>query len=155
MFVSDYKARYDVFICYSSKDLAFVRELLAELENRLFVCCIDYRDFLPGPAIMENITEAIYFSRKTIAVLSPDFLDSEWCNHELQKALTRIRSHQVVPVMYRNCEIPLVLRDRTYLDWENCDVKPHFWTQLERSLKLPNDCETEHFAFNTTDPLLS
>ena len=104
---------------------------------------------------MENITQAIYHSRKTIAVLSPDFLDSEWCKEELQRALTRIRSHQVVPVMYRNCAVPLVLQDRTYLDWENCDVKPYFWTQLEAALKLPNDCEVDYFDVNTIDPLLS
>lgn len=88
---------------------------------------------------MENIYQAIYHSRKTVAVLSPDFVNSEWCTHELQKALTRIRSHQVVPIVYRSCEIPLILQDRTYLDWENCHVKPFFWEQLEKSLKQPND----------------
>lgn len=88
---------------------------------------------------MENIYQAIYHSRKTVAVLSPDFVNSEWCTHELQKALTRIRSHQVVPIVYRSCEIPLVLQDRTYLDWENCHAKPYFWEQLEKSLKQPND----------------
>ncbi|XP_068698358.1 uncharacterized protein [Montipora foliosa] len=135
----DYEARYDVFICYSNKDATWVKELLAELEKRHFACCIDFRDFVPGAAIVDNISQAIYYSRKTIAVLSPDFVNSNWCNHELQQALTRIRSHQVVPIVYRKCAIPLTLRDRTYLDWESCDVKPYFWEHLERALKHPKD----------------
>ena len=88
---------------------------------------------------MENISQAIYYSRKTIAVLTPDFVESNWCSHELQKALTRIRFHRVVPVVYKSCEIPLILRDMTYLDWENCHVKPYFWDQLEKALRQPND----------------
>ncbi|KAK2551070.1 Toll-like receptor 2 type-2 [Acropora cervicornis] len=133
----DYDARYDVFICYSYKDIGWVKELVAELEKLHFVCCIDYRDFVPGAAIVENISEAIYYSAKTIAVLSPNFLNSEWCNRELQQALTRTRKHQVVPIVYRSCAIPLTLQDRTYLDWENCLVKPFFWEQLEKALKRP------------------
>lgn len=135
----DYDARYDVFICYSYKDIGWVKELVAELEKLHFVCCIDFRDFVPGAAIVENISEAIYYSAKTIAVLSPNFLNSEWCNRELQQALTRTRKHQVVPIVYRSCAIPLTLQDRTYLDWENCLVKPFFWEQLEKALKRPCD----------------
>ena len=144
MFVSDYDAKYDVFICYSSKDASWVKELLAELEQRDFACCIDFKDFAIGAAVVENITQAIYRSRKTVAVLSPDFVGSEWCSLELQKALTRIHSHQVVPIVYKNCSIPLLLQDRTYLDWENCHVKPYFWEQLEKALRLPND-DVMHF----------
>ena len=128
---------------------------MAELENRHFACCVDFKDFVPGAAIVENISQAIYYSRKTIAVLTPDFVDSEWCSHELQKALTRIRLHQVVPIVYRSCAIPLVLQDRTYLDWENCHVKPYFWDQLERALRLPNNGEICCDEFDTTRPLIS
>ncbi|XP_068698360.1 uncharacterized protein [Montipora foliosa] len=138
-----HEARYDVFICYSNKDATWVKELLAELEKRHFTCCIDFRDFVPGAAIVDNISQAIYYSRKTIAILSPDFVNSNWCNHELERALTRIDSHQVVPIVYRKCAIPLTLRDRTYLDWESCDVKPYFWEHLERALKHPKDEGTE------------
>ena len=138
-FISDYEPRYDVFICYSYKDVAWVKELFAELEKRGFTCCIDFKDFVPGAPIVENISEAICYSRKTIAVLTPDSVQSNWWTHELQKALTRIRFHQVVPIVYKSCEIPLILQDRTYLDWENCHVKPYFWDQLDRALRQPND----------------
>ena len=137
-FVSDYEPRHDVFICYCYKDVDWVKKLHAELENRGFKCCIDFKNFAIGAPIMENITEAICYSKKTIAVLSPDFIKSDWCTHELHKALARVRYHQVVPVMYKNCEIPFALQDTTYLDWENCNVKPYFWEQLEKALRKPN-----------------
>jgi len=101
------------------------------------------------------IAKAIHHSRKTIAVLTPDFVDSEWCSHELQKALTRIRSHQVVPIVYKSCATHLVIQDRTYLDWEKCHVKPYFWDQLERALRLPNDGEICCDKIDTTGPLIS
>lgn len=137
----DCKAMYDVFICYSNKDVTWVKGLLEELEKRGFVCCVDFKDFIPGAAIVENISQAIYCSRKTVAVLTPDFVNSEWCNHELQKALQRIHAHQVVPVMLRSCTVPLILQGTSYLDWENCHVKPNFWPMLEKALRLPsNNC---------------
>lgn len=35
---------------------------------------------------MENITDAIYGSRKTICVISRRYLESEWCSREIQVA---------------------------------------------------------------------
>lgn len=35
---------------------------------------------------MENITDAIYGSRKTICVISRHYLQSEWCSREIQMA---------------------------------------------------------------------
>ena len=127
-----------MFICYCYKDVDWAKELLAELEKRGFKCCIDFKNFTVGETIVQNIAEAICFSKKTIAVLSPDFIKSDWCKDELHKALSRVRYHQVVPVMYKHCEIPFALRDTTYLDWENCNVKPYFWEQLEKALRKPN-----------------
>lgn len=39
-----------------------------------------------GRPIIENITEAIYSSRKTICVISKYYLESEWCSREIQMA---------------------------------------------------------------------
>ena len=97
--------------------------------------CIDFEDFNPAGYIIESVAEAIYSSRKTIAVLSPDFLDSAWFHKELVMALSRVNDeHNVIPVMYRQCEVPLCLWGVTYLDWCNKDVKQTFWEQLLRAI---------------------
>lgn len=141
-FISDRKAKYDVFICYNSKDGDWVRELLAQLEERGYTCFIAFRDLRPGDN-WESVCQAIVHSRKTIVVLTPDFVDSEWCHFELRLALSlalkKERSHQLVPVVYKKCTIPRILRGRNYLDWENFRVKSHFWDALEEALKLPNE----------------
>ena len=128
---------YDVFICYSSLDREWVKNtLLKELEIRGIKACIDYRDFLVGAYIVENITDAIYGSRKTIAVLSPEFMESVYCKHELQTALSRMAHHQVIPVLYRTCSVPDDLKDKTYLDWCHADVQPYFWELLVKAIMV-------------------
>jgi len=128
--------KYDVFICYSSNDKTWVRgTLLPKLKSFNLQVCIDFEDFSPGRYIIENVAEAIYSSRKTIAVLSPDFLNSDWCHRELMMALTRVNNeHKVIPVMYRECEVPVFLCEVTYLDWCNDDVRQTFWEQLLKTI---------------------
>ena len=38
--------------------------------------------FEPGVAIIDNVADAIKKSRKVLAVLSPNFLSSDWCIDE-------------------------------------------------------------------------
>ena len=79
---------YDVFISYSSVDQPWVRDVLIKVleENGLKVC-VDYRDFVPGAAIMENITRAITESKVTILVLTPNYVESKWCHYETRYAI--------------------------------------------------------------------
>ena len=110
--------------------------LMEEIEKRGLKVCIDIRDFMPGEAIVQNIVDAIYGSRKTVAVLSPNYVKSDWCKDELQRAITLgITRHQVVPILYKPCKVPRLLLDKTYLDWTNEEVKPHFWDLLYKSLQ--------------------
>uniref|UniRef100_A0A8C5GLV7 Toll-like receptor 13 n=1 Tax=Gouania willdenowi TaxID=441366 RepID=A0A8C5GLV7_GOUWI len=80
--------RYDAFISYNVHDEAWVyRELLPVLEGQQgWRLCLHHRDFEPGKAIVENITDAIYSSRKTLCVISHHYLQSEWCSREIQMA---------------------------------------------------------------------
>ena len=139
LLVSDRKYKYDVFICYSPKDISWVKKVLAELEKRSFSCWIDSRDFDAGVSSKENISKAIECSRKMVVVLSPDFVAGNWSSTELQLALSTISSRHIVPILYKKCAIPLVLRGRTYLDWENSHIKSYFWFALEKALRSPND----------------
>jgi hypothetical protein len=44
--------------------------------------CIDYRDFAPAAAILDEIERAIRSSRKTLFVFSPAYRESEWSQLE-------------------------------------------------------------------------
>ena len=125
-----------MFICYCSNDKIWVRgTLLPKLKSFNLQVCIDFEDFSPGRYIIENVAESINSSRKTVAVLSPDFLKSAWCHKELMMALSQANNeHNVVPVMYRECQVPPFLSEVTYLDWCNEDVKQTFWKQLLKTI---------------------
>ena len=89
--------RYDAFVSYAhenERDLTWVvNELRKNIEegSQPFRLCIGHtRDFIPGAPLLEAITEAIHNSRKTIIVLSPSYLDSEWCYFETQHAWLRL-----------------------------------------------------------------
>lgn len=54
-----------------------------------------------GQSIIENITEAIYSSRKTVCVISRHYLQSEWCSREIQMA----RWGRCVSVLTLSCPL--------------------------------------------------
>ena len=83
---------YDAFVSYCRKDVDWVlNTLLPKLEDSEhgFHLCVHDRDFVPGVAITKNTMTAIQYSRRTILVLSPDFIKSGWCDLEFQAAHQR------------------------------------------------------------------
>jgi len=76
-------AEYDVFISYSSIDTDWVKGwLLPRLESSGLNVCIDYRDFDIGVPSLTNMENAVERSRKTLLVLTPNWIKSEWTNFE-------------------------------------------------------------------------
>ncbi|OCT66617.1 hypothetical protein XELAEV_18042871mg [Xenopus laevis] len=142
---------YHAFISYSHSDADWVRgELLYRLESCSppYRVCIHERDFLPGRWIIDNIIENIENSRKTIFVLSHNFVNSEWCNYELYFAHQRAIGHSFEDVILvvkekvtmedlpkRFQKLRKMLRTKTYLEWPSEPSKQHFfWIQLKSIL---------------------
>lgn len=110
---------YDAFISYAEADSDFVTgELCRHLEDiHQLTLCLHQRDFIPGRDIAGNITNAIHTSHRTIIVLSPDFLLSDWCVFEFNMArmegiYSRNGQNVVFMVFYRTVrpeEMPLTL----------------------------------------------
>ena len=74
---------YDVFISYSSADKDWVRgELLTHLEGKGLRVCIDFRDFAPGKAALHNMRDAVKRSRRTLLVMTTQWVASEWSLYE-------------------------------------------------------------------------
>ncbi|XP_026121495.1 toll-like receptor 13 [Carassius auratus] len=88
--------QYDAFISYNAQEEPWVlEELVPKLEGQHGLrLCLHHRDFQPGKAIIDNIVDAIYNSRKTVCLITHNYLKSVWCSHEIQVASFRLFDEQ-------------------------------------------------------------
>ena len=135
---------YDAFVSYADTDRAFVKQrLVTALENeRGLKLLIHDRDFIAGHFVAENVVNAIVCSRKTLIVMSHQFLKSHWCVYEMNMA--RIESIQtgrnIVCLLMKEqvalnalpLEIKETIRQKTYLPIpdDEADME-QFWDCLQ------------------------
>ncbi|XP_015744610.1 toll-like receptor 5 [Python bivittatus] len=87
--------KYDAYLCYSSKDFEWVQNsLIKHLDSQYskknrFALCFEDRDFLPGEDHISNIRNAIWNCRKTICVVTRQFLKDGWCVEAFNFAQSR------------------------------------------------------------------
>ncbi|KAG7231271.1 hypothetical protein INR49_012102 [Caranx melampygus] len=158
--------QYDAFISYNTHDeLWVIQELLPKLEgDQGWRLCLHHRDFEPGKPIIDNITDAIYGSRKTICVISRKYLESEWCSREIQVASFRLFDEQkdvLILVFLEDipaCELSpyyrmrKLLKKQTYLSWPRAQKHAElFWEKLRQALRTgEEDVDIELIYFITT-----
>ena len=142
----DAQRPYDAFVSYSSDDEHFViRELVPYLEENQrrrpgYRLCVHYRDFAVGASIAESIISAVEHSKRVIIILSENFLQSEWCQFEFQKAhlqLLEEKRNRIIMIMLHDINNQLLdkqLRDyiktRTYVKYGD----PWFWAKVEYAM---------------------
>ncbi|XP_044185979.1 toll-like receptor 5 [Thunnus albacares] len=86
------EVQYDAYLCFSNSDYRWVEAaLLKKLDNQfsdknILRCCFEARDFLPGEDHLSNIRDAICGSRKTVCIVSKEFLKDGWCLEALSLA---------------------------------------------------------------------
>ncbi|HXM49888.1 MAG TPA: TIR domain-containing protein [Pyrinomonadaceae bacterium] len=82
--ITSAQQRKDVFVSYSSADLAWVdKELLTRLREARIIY-VEPRDFAEGSSMLKEIEDAIISSRRSVLVVTSDYL----------KELDRIESNQ-------------------------------------------------------------
>jgi len=66
---------YDVFLCFSSDDNnPHGLHILREMESKGYRVCYHPRDFLAGAPITENMIQSIERSKRTVCLISENFL---------------------------------------------------------------------------------
>ncbi|XP_046420530.1 toll-like receptor 6 [Neodiprion pinetum] len=81
---------FDAYISYSAKDEAFVSRSLAPGLEMSYRLCLHYRDLGSGSSVADAVNEAADSSRRTILVLSRNFIHGEWARFEFKAALRSI-----------------------------------------------------------------
>jgi len=136
--------RYDVFVTFSSQDLNWVKkELLPLLEKHKLIYCIHDRDFEIGKAVVDNMAESVYTSRKVLAVMSHNYMSSKFCRGELEMALyrsTEMGDSSVIVMRIDGVDrskLPKALRNRTFLDHYDITERKTWEERLIKHLKPP------------------
>ncbi|XP_072037074.1 toll-like receptor 2 [Amphiura filiformis] len=143
--------QFDAFVAYEERDEAFVlTEMIPNIEEganalRLY---IGVRDEELGQFRVQAIVDGIERSRKTILVLSPNFMESEWCYFEMQIAQQRLLDEGrdvIIPVLLQPIPddkmtrlLRKLLRTKGVLEYTNDPVgNKLFWQKLKAKLTRP------------------
>ncbi|NXB11374.1 TLR1 protein, partial [Cnemophilus loriae] len=145
--------QFHAFISYSERDSLWVKnELIPNLEKGegCIQLCQHERNFIPGKSIVENIINCIEKSYKSIFVLSPNFVQSEWCHYELYFAHHKLFSENssslilillepipphLIPARYH--KLKALMAKRTYLEWpKERSKRALFWANLRAAISI-------------------
>jgi hypothetical protein len=113
------------FISYAHEDQEFVLALAQELEAQGLEISYDRVALHIGDSLIRALAGVITNGDFLIAVVSPDSVESEWCQKELALAATQgINEHRVkvLPVRYRGADMPPMLGDTYWGDADNDDI---------------------------------
>ncbi|XP_029640218.1 uncharacterized protein LOC115215177 isoform X1 [Octopus sinensis] len=158
---------YDAFISFrsaTSDEYWVFNTLFPTLENEMgFKLCVHFRDFLVGETICNNIINAVEKSRRTILILSPDYVISEWTRMEYQVAHQEMlkKRQKIIPIIFRDISIQeldknlsYILKSITYLEWPGTSEQDSpklskFWEKLrltmpkKREMLIEDDKNTQ------------
>ncbi|XP_069462636.1 toll-like receptor 11 [Ambystoma mexicanum] len=143
---------YDVFVSYSSWDQDWIlQHLIPNLEEKgppFLKLCLHNRDFEVGKDIVDNIGDSIYRSRKTICVISHNYLRSDWCSLEMRMATYRLIAEQedvLILLFLENISkyqlsayhrLAKMVKKKTYIDWPDDSIEEQmaFWERLRKAI---------------------
>lgn len=141
--------KYSAFVAYHHTDYKWVCGPMCSFleKDKGLSLCLHHRDFVPGNLIADNIMEAVSVSRKVILVVSKEFLESSWCEFELDMARMQMfqESRDILIVVLlqdiRTSDMPKSLLkiwnkvtciEATQGDQQTCNEQ--FWKRLHEAL---------------------
>ena len=109
-----------IFLSHTTVDKPFVEKLAHDLRGLRIDVWFDKWEIQVGESITWKIEEDIRENEFLGIVLSTSALNSAWVKTELSSAWTKqmkLKRVIILPILYRDCEIPLFLADRKYADF--------------------------------------
>jgi len=112
-------AKKDFFISFNRADRAWAEWVAWQLEEEGYTTLLQAWDFRPGGNFVLDMQRAAEGSERTLAVLSPDFLASEYTQPEWAAAFARDPTGEqqtLVPVRVRECRPTGLLAQVVYVE---------------------------------------
>ncbi len=119
------------FVSYCREDSAFALQLARDLKTAGAAVWIDQLDIHPGQRWDQAVEGALRDSPRMVVVLSPAAVSSNNVLDEVSYALETQKT--VLPILYRDCEIPFRLRRVQRLDFRTdySRMLQTLWRSLE------------------------
>ncbi|XP_040004787.1 toll-like receptor 7 isoform X2 [Xiphias gladius] len=143
---------YDAFVIYDKEDPAMsewvMKEMCVHLEDHgghCFKLCLEERDWIPGCPLIDNLSQSIHRSRRTLFILTNKYIKSGNFKTAFYMANQRLmdEKNDVIVLIFLE-HVPcnskyLRLRKRLYkrsvLEWPtNPQAQPYFWFSLRSVL---------------------
>lgn len=109
----------DFFISYTSADEKWATWIAWQLEVAGYTTILQAWDFRPAHNFMMEMDEASKKTERTIAILSPDYFESDFCKLEAFTALVEdpaSRAGKLLPIRVREFEKKGLMRSIVYID---------------------------------------
>jgi hypothetical protein len=110
------------FVSYSRADTDFVLRLCQDLRGAGASIWLDQLDIHPGEDWDEAIELGLSQCGRMLAVLSPESVSSQNVLDEIGYALSKKKP--IIPVLYRDCEVPYRLNRIQYVDFRTAYDEP-------------------------------
>ena len=137
--MKDTEHRYDVFISYSYQDADWVLNwLVPRLREAGLKVCIDVECFEPGTLVLVNMERAINESRKTLLVITPAWIASEWTAFEsllVQTEDPAERYSRFIPLLLKGTQLPPRLVALSYADFTDPNIRDDQLDKAVRAVK--------------------
>ncbi|KAL4635735.1 toll-like receptor 7-like [Arapaima gigas] len=145
---------FDAFVTYDTKDPLVsdwvLNHLMVQLEEcgeRAMSVCLEERNWSPGIPIMDNLSQSIHQSRKTVFVLTDAYVRSGTFRMAIYLAHQRLLDDNVdvmvllllEPVLQHSRFLRLRKRlcEHSVLEWpRNPWVEPWFWHNLRNAIRV-------------------
>lgn len=114
------------FVSYAHEDREFVLALIEALKANGLDIRYDSVVLRIGDSLLRTLAREIADGDFLIAVVSPDSVESSWCQKELALAATQgidAKRVKVLPVRYRGAQVPDMLGDLFYGDADKFSVE--------------------------------
>lgn len=111
-----------IFMSHTSVDKPFVEKLARDMEKYGIRIWYDKYEIKVGESIFWKIDEGIDNCDYLGIVISKEAWESEWVRKEVASAWNKqmeMKRNIILPIFYRNCDIPTMLRDIKYADFRN------------------------------------
>jgi hypothetical protein len=115
------KRKFHVFLSHNSKDKPWVIKLKTSLEKEGIKVWLDKDEIRPGDLFAKALEKGIEESRAVALIISPESMSSGWVENEYYRALSLATNGQLqlIPVLYKDAQIPGFLKDRNWVDFSN------------------------------------